>query len=193
MIKEVLQLAIPQIQLQIQDIQMNYSIRPPQVNISQPEAQVSISQPAAILDITAEMGKLSIDQSQAFSEAGLKPISEVNRDYVQKGKQAVLAAIAKKAQQGEQLMHGAGKGQRGAPIAQVAKQNAAVQPPKKINIDFIPSPGAVKMDYTPGEFDIHIEAQKPKIDVQVNKPKIDLTYGDVTGTMTQRPSVEVHV
>lgn len=172
---------------------MNYNIRPPEVNISQPKAQLSIEQPAAILDITSEMGKLTIDQSQAFAEAGLKPISEVNNEYVQKGKQAVLAAIAKKAQQGELLLQGAGKNQRGAAIKQIAKQNDLVQPPKKVNIDFIPSPGAVKMDYTPGHFDIHIQAQKPQIDVQVNKPQIDLTYGDVTGTMTQRPSVEVHV
>lgn len=186
-------MAIPQIQLQIRDIQMNYSIRPPEVSISQPQAELSIQQPEAIVNITTEQGKLHLDQSQAFSEAGLKSIKELNADYVQKGRQAVLSAIAKKAQQGEQLMHGAGKGQQGASIAHIAKQNTAVGPPQKVNIKFIPSPGAVKMDYTPGHFDIDIQAQKPKIDVQVNKPKIDLTYGSVKGTMTQRPSVEVHV
>lgn len=186
-------MAIPQIQIKTNDIQMDYSIRPPQVNISQPEAEVSIQQPDAIVDITSKLGQLHIDQSQAFAEAGLKPISQVNKEYVEKGRQAVLQMIAQKAQEGEQLMKGAGKGQRGAAIQQIAKQNDAVQPPKPVNVAFIPSPGAVKMDYTPGEFDIEIEAQKPKIDVKVNKPQIDLTYGTVKGTMTQRPSVEVYV
>lgn len=186
-------MAIPQIQIQTTDIQMNYSIRPPQVNISQKPADVSIQQPEATMQITNKLGELQIDQSQAFAEAGLKPITDVNKEYVEKGRQAVLQMIAQKAREGEQLMKGAGKDQRGAAIQQIAKQNDLVEPPKKINVHFIPSPGAVKMDYKPGEFDIEIEAQKPKIDVKVNKPQIDLTYGTVEGKMTQRPSVEVYV
>lgn len=186
-------MAIPQIQLQINDIQMDYTIRAPEISISQRPADLSISQPAAIVDITAKQGKLYIDQSQAFSEAGLKPISEVNREYVQKGKQAVLSAIARNVQEGEQMLQSAGKGQPGQVFKQIAKQNDLVGPPKKINIQFIPSPGAVKINYVPGEFDIDIQAQKPQIDVKVNKPQIDLTYGTVQGTMTQRPSVEVYV
>ncbi|OCS86805.1 DUF6470 family protein [Caryophanon latum] len=186
-------MAIPQIQLQINNIKMDYDIKPPQVNISQPEAEMTIEQEAATLEINSEPGQLHIDQSQAFQEAGLKPISQVNKEYVEKGRQAVMESIAKAAQQGDMLMRGAGKGQRGAAIQQIAKQNDMVQPQKQIGLTFIPSAGAVKMDYTAGEVNVEIQAQKPKIDVKVNKPQIDLTYGTVKGTVAQRPSVEVYV
>lgn len=186
-------LAIPQIQLQINDIQMNYSIRAPQVNISQPKAELSIKRGESEVKIDSKMGQLTIDQSKAFAEAGLKPLSQINAEYVQKGRQAVLSSIAKKAQQGAMLMQGAGKGQRGAAIQQIAKQNDMVQPQKQIGIKFVPSAGSVTTDYIKGHFNIDIETTKPQIDAKINKPKIDLTYGDVTGTMTQRPSVEVHI
>lgn len=186
-------MAIPQIQLQINDIQMNYSIRAPQVNISQPKAEMSISQENPTFEVTSKMGQLTTDQSQAFAEAGLKSISQVNQEYVQKGRQAVLSSIAKKAQQGDMLLRGAGKNQKGAAIQQIAKQNDMVQPQKQIGIKFIPSPLSIKRDFIPGHFNIDIETTKPQIDAKINKPRIDLTYGDVTGTMTQRPSVEVHI
>ena len=83
-------LAIPQIQLQINDIQMNYSIRAPQVNISQPQAELSIKRGESEVKIDSKMGQLTIDQSKAFAEAGLKPLSQINAEYVQKGRQDVL-------------------------------------------------------------------------------------------------------
>ena len=186
-------MAIPQIQLTIHDIQMDYSIRAPQIDILQRQAELHIEQPAAIIDITAKQATLHIDQSQAFAEAGLKPISQMISEYASKGKQAALQSIARNVQEGEQLQNGAGKGQRAAVIQSIAAQNTKVGPPQKSNITFIPSPGAVKINFTPGEFNIDIQAQQPKIDVQTFTPQIDLTYGAVTGTMTQRPSVEVHV
>lgn len=186
-------MAIPQIQIDTRDIQMNYRTTQPQLNISQQQANMQIEQPAATLDITAKQGTLHIDQSKAFAEAGAKSVKQLNDEYVQKGKQAVMQMMAKKAQQGEQLMHGAGKGQGAATLQQIVKQNTGLGPPAKSNITFIPSPGAVKIDFTPGEFDIDIQAQQPKIDVQVTQPQFDFTYGTVKGTMTQRPAVEVYV
>ena len=88
-------------------------------------------------------------------------------------------------------MNNAGKGQN--TIQQIAIQKFGPKPTNNINIKFIPSYDAVKIQVDPGSIDINITPQKPKIDVQVNEPIIDYTPGDISGTMVVRPNVETDV
>ncbi|WP_332650971.1 DUF6470 family protein [Lysinibacillus sp. 54212] len=184
---------LPQIQIRTTDIQMDLQIHNPKQHIEQPKATQTIQQPAAILDINTTRGQLKIDSSQARRDLGLIGPLESSRNYAEKGKQELLKGISRRAGEGRQLMESAGKGQGRAPIQSIAKQNHGPKRAGPYNIKFVPSIGSVKIDYTPGKTDVNFTPQKPKIDVQVNKPIHKYTPGDVTGTMIQRPHVEIDV
>ncbi|WP_431029177.1 DUF6470 family protein [Lysinibacillus sp. LZ02] len=184
---------LPQIQIRTTDIKMNLQIDKPKQHIEQPRAKQTIEQPAAILDINTTRGQLKIDSSQARRDLGLIGPLESGKNYAEKGKRESLKGMARRASEGRQLMESAGKDQGRAPLQSIAKQNHGPKRPGPYNIKFVPSIGSVKIDYTPGKTDINFTPQKPKIDVQVNKPIHKYTPGDVTGTMLQRPDVEIDV
>lgn len=183
---------LPQIQIRTVDAQVDLTIHKPQQHIEQPQATQTIEQPAAILEINTTKGVLRIDSSQARRDLGLIGPLESTANNAQAGKQEAMQGMARRAQEGRQMMESAGKDQGRSVIQGIAKQNHG---PKRVpfNIKFVPSIGSVKIDYTPGTTDINITPQKPKIDAQVNKPTHDYTPGKVTGTMIQRPDVQIDV
>lgn len=183
---------LPQIQIRTVDAQVDLTIQKPQQHIEQPHATQTIEQPAAILEINTTRGVLRIDSSQARRDLGLIGPLESTATNAQEGKQEAMQGMARRAQEGRQMMESAGKDQGRTVIQSIAKQNHG---PKRVpfNIKFVPSIGSVKINYTPGTTDINITPQKPKIDAQVNKPTHDYTPGKVTGTMIQRPDVQIDV
>ncbi len=183
----------PQIQITTTDVKMDWNIGKPQQHIEQPQADLNISQPAATLNINTTNAKIDINMDQMWRDLGLKPTGELISDYAQKGRQGALQGIAKRVQEGNQLMKSAGLGQEGATIAQIAKQNHGLKRAGPYNIKFIPSIGSVKVNITPGTTDINIQRNAPTIDVQVNKPIHQYTPGKVTGTMIQRPNIHIDV
>lgn len=184
---------IPQIQITTTDIKMDMQIQKPQQTIKQPPADLRISQPAAILKMKTTNGKLDINMDQMWRELGIVSLGEMMSRYAEKGKQAALKGMARRAKEGYQMMKGAGHGQEGMTIPQIAKQNHGPKRAGPYNIKFIPSIGSVKINYTPGTLDINVQTQKPRIDVQVNKPIHQYTPGKVTGTIVQRPDVQIDV
>lgn len=184
---------IPQIQITTTDIKMAYNAQDPVQKIQQPQATQSIEQPAAILEINTTRGQLKIDSSQARRDIGMIGPFESVKNYAEQGKQKNLSGIERRVKEGRQMMLGAGKDQGRSTIQNIAKQNHGPKRAGPYNIKFVPSIGSVKIDYTPGTTDVHIEQQKPKIEHKVNKPIINYTPGKVSGTMVQRPSVEVTV
>ncbi|KOS66664.1 hypothetical protein AEA09_18190 [Lysinibacillus contaminans] len=183
---------LPQIQIRTTDAQMDLHISKPQQIIKQPNATQTIEQPAAILEINTKRGVLRIDSSQARRDLGLIGPLESIDNFAQEGKQEALQGMARRAREGRQMMESAGKDQGRAIIQGIAQQNHG---PKRIpfNIKFVPSIGSVKINYTPGATDVNITRQNPEIDAQVNKPIHDYTPGKVTGTMIQRPDVQIDV
>lgn len=184
---------IPQIQINITDIKMEYTIQDPVQKIQQPKATQSIEQPAAILEINTTRGKLKIDSSQARRDLGLIGPLESSKNFAEEGKQENLSGIKRRVDEGRQIMLQSGKEQGRSTIQNIAKQNHGPSRPGPYNIKFVPSIGSVKIDYTPGTTDVHIEQQAPKIEHKVNKPSIYYTPGKVNGTMVQRPDVDVTV
>lgn len=184
---------IPQIQLQITDVKMDWQIHDAQQRIQQPRADLQISQPAAILEINTTNPTLEVDMTQFWRDVNAKPTGEVIQDYANKGKQAVMQGISKRVSEGRQLLKGAGQGRGSDTIKNIAIQNFSAKRVGPFNIDFIPSYQAIKATITPGTTDVQIQRQYPKIDVQVNKPIHDYTVGDVTGKMVVRPDVNVDV
>lgn len=183
---------LPQIQIRTTDAIIDLDISKPQQYIKQPKATQHIEQPAAILEINTTRGVLKIDSSQARRDLGLIGPLESSANYAEKGKQEVLQGMARRAREGRQIMDNSGKGQGRAIIQNIAKQNHG---PHRVqfNVKFVPSVGSVKIDYTPGTTDVNIQRREPIIDAKVNKPIHEYTPGKVTGTMVQRPDVDIDV
>ena len=165
-------------------------IHDPIQRISQPSPKQTIEQPAGKLEINTTKGSIDIDQSQAWKDLGLLTPKESVLKYVADGRQAVLKGISKTVLEGRQMMVSSGNGQGRSIVANIAKQNHG---PHRVamNIKFIPSAGAVKIDYTPSKVDVNYSPQKPNIDVQINNPTHDYQPGKVTHDIVQRPSIEI--
>ncbi|MEY2365261.1 DUF6470 family protein [Lysinibacillus capsici] len=183
---------LPQIQIRTTDAKIDLYIAKPQQHIEQPKATQHIEQPAAILDINTTKSILKIDSSQARRDIGMIGPLESSANYAEKGKQEAIKGMARRAREGRQMMEMAGKDQGREIVQNIAQQNHG---PHRVqfNVKFVPSVGSVKIDYTPGTTDVNIKRREPIIDAQVNKPIHEYTPGKVTGTMIQRPDVDIDV
>ncbi|WP_246020210.1 DUF6470 family protein [Lysinibacillus telephonicus] len=186
-------LQFPRIQIKTTDTKLDLNIQDSIQIIKQPKADLKIEQPAAIVEINKKDGTLHIDSTQARRDLGYFPMKEVVQKYAQEGRQEMLKGISRRVREGNQMMMTAGKHQDGAVFQQIAKQNHGPKRPGPYNIKFVPSVGSVKIDYIPGSVDINIQKRNPEIDAKVNKPIHDYQPGKVTGTIVQRPSIEIDV
>ncbi|WP_391120320.1 DUF6470 family protein [Psychrobacillus sp. L3] len=179
----------PQLQIHTTDAKLGLNIEKPNQIIRQPKATQHIEQPAAIMDIKTTRGFMRIDSSQARRDVGMIGPLESSAKYAQAGRQKVMQGIARRVSEGNQMMDIAHNKKA---IPAIAKKNT-FPVPAKIGIDFIPSVGSVKLDYTPAKLDINVQTQKAKISAQVNKPVHEYTPGKVSGFMLQNPSIEIDV
>jgi len=180
---------IPQIQIRTTDAKLGLNIADPKQVIRQPNATQHIEQPAAIVEMHTTRGIMRIDSTQARRDVGLISPAEFTSKYASEGRQKAMQGIARRVSEGRQMME-ISKNPNAIPA--IAKKNTfPVQ--AKLGIDFIPSIGSVKLDYTPAELDINIQAQKAKISSQVNKPIHEYTQGKVSGYMIQNPSIDIDV
>ena len=127
-----------------------------------------------------------IDQSEAFADAGLKPVSRMIQEYAEKGKQQVLKAMATTAKQGDQLMNIA---KESGTIQRLAKENSE-SPIRDFNIGFVPSSTSkVKKTYIPGELHVKIEQRTPEVKIKANQPIIKVNPGDLEIYLKQKPTL----
>ena len=168
---------LPQIRMQSTFIQTDYKLTDPVQRIEQPNAIQSIEQPKAIVNMDVIPGKLTIDQSEAWAQMDIKPISQRTAENAQEGKQKALEGMARRARQGDDLMH---IERGGNVIAAHAKENSERSYKNNLILGWIPSPFSVKMHYEQAKVQFDVQIQKPIIDVQISKPIHDYTPGDVS-------------
>lgn len=178
---------LPQIRIQSQMAKVQMERIPGKQTIEQKKAVQSIQQPKAEMTIEHTPSQLRIDQTQAWNDMGLKHISKRIAEAAQLGREGVLEGIARRARQGDQLMKIENGGN---PIAQQAKENA-FDPPKQFNIGWIPSAGAVKIDYRPAEVKIEVKPQQPIIETQIRKPNINYQPGKINVSMKQYQDLQI--
>lgn len=179
---------IPQIQIQTTNAQIGLTIPEPQQQIKQQPADLQIRQPAAELKIETTEGQLQIDQTQLRADLGMYSLPELARNAAQKGQQMILQGIARRAREGEQL----GDITNGNnAIASIAKSKNENMQQKQLGIKFIPSFGAVKLNYIPADVEIHVQMNKPKIDATIHKAVHHYTPGKVSVDLLQKPSIEI--
>lgn len=154
--------------------------------IEQPRATQQIEQPAAILEMSSEASELTIDSTEAWASMEKKSPLRAATEHAQGGLQAVQEGIARRAEEGDQMMRIENGGEA---IQDIAKQTV-YPPPADFNVRFLLGRFGVDIDYKPREQHIDIQTQAPRIDAQVNAPihnytpnapNIDIAdYGDLS-------------
>lgn len=178
---------LPQIRMESQFLKIGLEITPPKMTIKQPKAIQNIEQRPAEIEIHSKHGKLYIDQSQAFAEANLKSIYQLNKEYAQRGIQKGLEGVARRAREGRELMSIEYKGK---PLIRQAVEKSH-PPPKRLGITWIPSYGSVKFHYKPAKVDIKVTIHEPMIEAIPQKPMIQYTSGDVEVYVAQKNELRI--
>jgi len=156
--------------------------------MKQPNADVSIQQPKADQNIKQHPPKLTIDQSNAWSNLGLKNVFERTRDAAQHGNQVHHEGLARMAREGDELMRIENGGN---PIAAQAKRNAGW--------DFDYKPGGmpvydlVSLNYEPGRAEINNQRKEPIIQATPRKPQLQYQAGQVSVQTEQYSDVQIDV
>ncbi|HHU19861.1 MAG TPA: hypothetical protein GXZ58_06570 [Bacilli bacterium] len=178
---------VPQVRMQSQLAQISINTQNAHQDIRQPKATQEIQQPAADLSIRTRPGRLTIDQSQAWYDIGLKSAIVSRNDWAKAGYQSVMEGIARRTREGMEQMKIENGGN--ALIAQATRN--AHKDQKPINIKFIPSVFSVKTNYQPAQVDIRIEANQPLIRHTTNKPIMTYTRGQVTTGIKQEQKLDI--
>src|SRR5690625_1524737 len=187
--RSLLTMKFPQLRMESVMGRIRLEQTPSFLEIRQPKATQSIEQPKAELSIRTTKGKMQIDQSQAWEERNLMSTIRLNEIYAQEGLKAVQEGVARRAEQGSQLLK---IEQGGNVIAEQAIENGHPRM-KTLSIKYVPSPLSVKMNYEPGELHIDVQTSQPTIDVKINKPEINFLRGGVHIEMDQYPELDIYV
>jgi len=178
---------LPQIRMESQMMKLGLRTIPDQLSIKQQRAIQRIEQKSAEIEIRTKSGRLTIDQSQAFAEANLKSIYELNKEFARRGKQKGLEGVARRAREGRELMSIEKKDN---PLVRQAVEKSHPLP-KRLGITWIPSYGSVKFHYEPAEVEINVTTHKPVIETIPQKPVIRYTPGNVEVYVAQKNDLRI--
>lgn len=178
---------IPKMQIQSTKAQIGLNIHKPVQEIEQPKATLDLQQPKAKMSIQTTKSQLSIDAYEARESMDYKTSMSRTREIAQRSIQEALEGMARRAQEGNELMRIENGGN---PIADQAKRRGR-QPYSSLNIKFIPQADSVKINYQPASVDIQVEPQKVINNTTTNKPIHHYTPGKVNVEMLQYPSLKI--
>ncbi|OZU88798.1 hypothetical protein CIL03_10970 [Virgibacillus indicus] len=178
---------LPQIRIDSQMAKIQIQQTAGKQEIQQPNAKISIQQPQAEISMTTTPSKLQIDQTQAWEDMNLMHITKRNDKFARAGLQDLQAGMARRAQQGSELMKIENKGN---PIASQAIANG-YRAKQSLGIKFIPSRFAVKTSYQPSEVQIDVQTNKPVIEATIRKPEHIYKQGSVDISMQQYQQLEI--
>lgn len=178
---------IPQIRLQQTYAQIGIRTIQPVQEIQQIPAELSIKQNPPKMEIERNPSKLFIDQEQAWNELNLKDLATFSSDMVEYSKQEAMEAVAEIAQEGDQLASIEHKTDAISAIA----TNKANPGPVDFNIAFIPSPGSVKIHYTPTELHIEWKQGGAEIESTQHKPIHNYTPGKTEVYLRQMQELQI--
>ncbi|MTT31561.1 hypothetical protein GMB86_05970 [Terrilactibacillus sp. BCM23-1] len=154
------------------------------LEIEQKKAVQSIQQPKAVMNIQREPARVLIDQTEAWHNLDLKSARVRITEAAQAGRQAIFEGIARRASEGDELMH---IERGGNPIAEQAIRHGTQD--HHYDTGHVPSSEAVKISGDAGKLKIDWKTHAPKIDVELNPPRFTSEPGLVQIFMEQYPSL----
>jgi hypothetical protein len=179
----------PQITMQSTFGKIGITTQNAQLTIEQPPAELSIEQPPAEMVVEKTQSRLTIDQSKARADVDLKSARERIADAAQHGHQAAMEGIARRSQEGEELL----KIENGGSAITAQAERIRMVPQQDFNIGWIPSSGSVQINYDPGRLDINWRVNKPIIKSQTHQPIMNYYPGKVDIQMKQYPSLNIDI
>lgn len=174
-----------QINISTQPIRLDYNVQNAKLNLQSTPAKLQVETMAATLEIHQPRGELTIDSYPSRYSIGLKNNIDFARDNAELGRQTVMNAIARIAQEGTQYARiesgsdafadiAANSSFSEAPgitLAHIEAPDIRYQAnPVQFNstagkVNFTVQPGTVEGDYQPGSVDIRV-TQYPRLSSQ---------------------------
>lgn len=162
--------------------QIGIRYQPVKMDIHSQSANLSIQSAKAQLEIHQTPGNLQIDQTQAFSDEGLKTPLAFSRDESAKATSVANQGVTSDVQWGDKfadLAHG------GANVAQYASRNQGHLP--QLVPALVPSPFSVHISYQMASLDIHAQLQPVHITADVSPVRQSVQTGSAR-TYVENPS-----
>ncbi|SEA39523.1 hypothetical protein SAMN05421743_104206 [Thalassobacillus cyri] len=176
----------PQIRLSSQRAAIKIETQQATQSIEQPKAQQSIQQPKADVSMRQRPGKLTIDQTNAWHNLGLKSSQVRTRETADHARKSLLEGIARTSQKGDELMR---IEQGGNPLADQATRNAVW------NFEYkpggMPAYDLVALDYQAQRPEINITRNTPVINAVPQKVRHDYKPGKVDVSMDKYASLNI--
>ena len=176
---------LAQIRMTSQQAKIELNIQQPVQSIEQPAAILDLQQPAAEITMERTPPQLTIDQTKAREDMDLKSIAKRTEEAAQQGRQDLLEGIARRTQDGAELMMIENGGNA---IANISKRNSE-GPEHQFGIGWIPSPGSVKIQFVPGKVNIDVKTNEVINNSRTQKPIHEYEPGKVNVSMKQYPSL----
>jgi hypothetical protein len=177
---------IPQIQIQVNPLVMEFQTTPAKVEMEQTQAQVNYNNRPLRVDLqVVSKGELSIDQQRAWEAVGLGGSMFFAEKIYSHSKQIVLQSIARMVEDGNRM-------------AQVTKGTVIHQlhegkPLTAIPFDYFSTASIDNVDiqYQPKQIKFQVDPGELSFDVQLNPPRFDVTYPKFEAYVKQHSSVEI--
>ncbi|GGC83003.1 hypothetical protein GCM10007216_11970 [Thalassobacillus devorans] len=158
----------PQIRLSSERAYLGIRVERGHQSIEQPKAELHIQQPKADMSIKQLPGKLTIDQTNAWQNLGLKSSRVRTEETADHAKRTVLEGTARMAEEGDELMRIENGGE---PLADQAARNAIWQ--FDYPLDGMPVYDLVSIDYQANEPEISFTKNEPVIEAVPQKVRYD--------------------
>lgn len=172
------------INITTQPIRLDYTINNAQLNLQTTQPKLQIETTSAAVEIRQPQGELTIDNYPCRYSIGIKNIADFAKDNATLGRQTAMDAIARIAQEGDQLARIQNKSNAIADIA----ANSSVSGVLDITYAHIASP-IIHYQANPVQFN-PIDG---KVDLILNRGTVQGDYqrGNVDIQVSQYPSIEV--
>lgn len=164
-----------------------WNVTKPQQSIEQPKATVEGSLTLLKTKVEATLPKITIDQTQAFNESGLKTVRALGDEHVNFAKQKMQEGIGRRAQQGNQL---AKISDHGNPISQQAAYNAYDQFLREFGMVTMPRSGP-DIDVVEGQIDVQVTEGELTGNIRAQKPIVNYQQGRIERYMQRYNSITI--
>lgn len=159
------------------------------LSIRQRKAEQSISAPLPRVNIESTLPKIKIDQSQCFSESGLKSCAELTADNASYGVQKMYESIARIADQGTQLSNIHESDDK---IVSQAYYNAYDQFSTDYNMVTMPR-SRPQITLVEGATKVNVTGGTVRHDAKANAPEITYNAGKLDLYLRQKNSIQISV
>ncbi|MFN2364472.1 MAG: DUF6470 family protein [Halarsenatibacteraceae bacterium] len=179
--------------LDIASIEINYTqglvgldISDPEVSVQQTKDNIQLNQQQDRMEISAKPAELETSSYPSRADMGYLNISDRKDTIAREGQQTALQAIAKYANEGDQLADF-----QNFDISDLARQNSRLSK-QQLEIGYKRGP---EHTYIPGQLDINHQGIPVQVTTeragQANKIGVNLQRGNVNSYLLQEPGLEI--